>query len=71
MDKQPVSAEESSDAAPLLNEIRTHLTVAMLAAYRLRVTHPDTTSVAHLFAYLTHAHDLLQHDLKEIEGHLR
>ncbi len=52
----------------LLRTVRTHLTVAMLAAQHLHRTHPHAESVTHLFAHLHTAHRQLIEDVRKIEA---
>jgi len=56
------------DDERLLQDLRGHLTVAMMAAQHLHRLHPNAVPVAHLFAHLHAAHQQLLADIKQAEA---
>lgn len=59
------------DEEQMLRDIRSHLTVAMLAAQHLHRTHPSAAPVNHLFTHLHAAHQQLLQDIKQVEAALQ
>jgi len=59
------------DEEQMLRDIRTHLTVAMLAAQHLHRVHPNAMPVNHLFLHLHNAHAQLLRDIERVEAILQ
>jgi len=64
----PPTSSANEETMEMLRTVRTHLTVAMLAAQHLHRTHPHAESVAHLFTHLHTAHRQLIEDVRKIEA---
>jgi len=60
-----------ADEEQMLRDIRSHLTVAMLAAQHLHRIHPNAMPVGHLFLHLHNAHQQLVRDIEQVEAMLR
>jgi len=59
------------DEEQMLRDIRSHLTVAMLAAQHLHRIHPNAMPVGHLFLHLHNAHKQLLRDIEQVEAILK
>ncbi len=71
MQEDTQTASPQQEYEQMLRDIRSHLTVAMLAAQHLHRIHPNAMPVSHLFLHLHAAHKQLIRDIEQVEAILR
>ena len=71
MQEDTQTASPQQEYEQMLRDIRSHLTVAMLAAQHLHRIHPNAMPVGHLFLHLHNAHKQLIRDIEQVEAILK